>query len=194
VLREETDRVDDLGWCVLRTSGKNTLRLAKSLSDAGLEVWTPREERMIRVPRANVRRPVVLPIMPSYVFARASQLVELIQIIDRKRRMKADCPDFSLMRLADQIPIIADVLLNGLRTIESRRVIRKRAAKLPVGLQVKVGEAGGSFAGMKGRVERSGEEYTMVCFDNRMTVKISTYLLCENELQQSQPAARKRAA
>lgn len=184
-----------MGWCVLRTSGRHTLRLAKSLSDAGLKVWTPIEERMIRIPRANVRRPIVLPIMPSYVFARACHIVDLIQIIESKKRMESDHPDFSLFRLADRIPIIADELLNGLRTIEKRRIPRKKSAKLPVGLQVKVGEAGGSFAGMQGRVERSGEDYTMVCFDNRLTVKISTYLLTENDIRQElQPAVRKRAA
>jgi transcription antitermination factor NusG len=179
-------------WCVLRTSGKNTLRLAQSLADEGMQVWTPKEERMVRVPRANVRRPVTLPIMPSYVFARATHLIDLLQIIDRKKRLESDHPDFSLMRLGDRIPIIADELLNGLRTIELKRVPRKRSIKLPAGLQVKVGEAGGSFAGMHGRVERSDEGYTVVCFDNRMTVKISTYLLCENELQQ-RPVARKAA-
>lgn len=182
------------GWCVLRTSGKHTLRLAKGLTNAGLQVWTPIEERMIRVPKANVRRPVVLPIMPSYLFARASHLLDLLQIIDRKKRMKSDLPDFSLMRLADRIPIIADKLLEGLRTIEQTRIPRKKAAKLPAGLQVRVGEAGGSFAGMQGRVERSGEGYTLVCFDNRITVKISTYLLTENDIRKEfQPAVRRAA-
>ena len=109
--------------------------------------------------------------------------------------MESDHPDFSLFRLADRIPIIADELLNGLRTIEMKRVPRKKSAKLPVGLTVKVGEAGGSFAGMQGRVERSGEDYTLVCFDNRMSVKISTYLLTENDIRQEfVEAARKRAA
>lgn len=183
-----------MSWCVLRTSGKHTLRLAKALSDAGLQVWTPIEEKMLRIPRANVRRPIVLPIMPSYVFARSEHLIDLLQIIDRKKRLELDVPDFSLMRLADRIPVIADELLNGLRTIEQKRAPRKRPAKLPVGLEVTVGTGGGSFAGMHGRVERSGGEYTMVCFDNRFTVKISTYLLCESELSIPQPAARRRAA
>lgn len=188
-------RVAEAGWCVLRTSGKNTLRLANSLANAGLQVWTPIEERMIRVPRANVRRPITLPIMPSYVFARSTHIIDLIQIIERKKRLECDHPDFSLFHYADRIPIIADELLNGLRTIEQKRIPRKKSVKLPVGLQVKVGEAGGSFAGMQGRVERSGEDYTMVCFDRRMTVKISTYLLTENDIRQElQPAVRKRAA
>jgi transcription antitermination factor NusG len=179
---------------VLRTSGRFTLRLAKSLTAAGLQVWTPIEQKVIRVPRANVRRSIVLPLMPSYVFADAAHLVELIQINERKKRLEVDVPDFSLMRLGDRIPLIEDELLNGLRTIEQKRAPKKRAPKLPVGLKVRVGEAGGSFAGMKGRVEQSGEQYTLVCFDNRMTVKISTYLLCENELSSDQPAALQRAA
>jgi transcription antitermination factor NusG len=183
-----------MGWCVLRTSGKNTLRLAKSLADVGLFVWTPIEERMIRVPRANVRRPVVLPIMPSYVFARAEHLIDILQLIDRKKRLESDHPDFSLMRLGERIPIIDDRLLEGLRTIEQKRAPRKKAIKLPVGLQVKVGQAGGSFAGMHGRVEQSGDSYTMVCFDNRITVKISTYLLCESELHVEQRRAVRKAA
>ena len=181
-----------MDWCVLRTSGRHTLRLAKSLADAGLEVWTPIEEKTIRVPRMNVRRPITLPIMPSYVFASAEHLVDLIQISDGMKPIGV--PDFSLMRLGDNIPIIEDHLLNGLRTLEQKRAPKKKSRKLPVGLNVTVGQAGGAWAGMSGKVEQSGERYTLVCFDNRLTVKISTYMLCESELKEDQPAALRRAA
>jgi hypothetical protein len=50
-------------------------------------------------------------------------------------------------------------------------------------VEVRVKIEGGSFAGMMGRVERSDETSTLVCFDDRLVVKISTSLLDENKLQ-----------
>lgn len=161
-------------WIILRTSGRHTMRLAESLSQDGYEAWTPIETRMLRIPRANVRRTVKLPIMPSYVFARAQYLIDLIQLAEMRTPTHAD---FSVMHFHDRIPVIAEHHLQGLRLIEAKRTPRKKAAPLTPGLSVRVKTEGGSFAGMKGRVERSNEGMTLVCFDSRLTVKIATSLL-----------------
>jgi transcription antitermination factor NusG len=190
-------------WVILRTSGRHTLRLAETLSEDGLEAWTPVETRNIRIPRANVRRTVQLPIMPSYVFARAHNLIDLIQLsalrpiprrvscrpCDRGEEWRPYHADFSVMRYHDRIPVIADGHLQSLRTIEAKRAPKKRGTPLMPGLSVRVKQEGGSFAGMKGRVERSDEGSTLVCFDNRLTVKIATALLDASEIVDLRKAA-----
>lgn len=183
-------------WVILRTQGRNTLRLAETLSEDGYEAWTPVESRNIRIPRANVRRTVRLPIMPSYVFVRAQHLIDLIQLagmkpiprrvcsrpLERSEEWRPFHADFSVMRYCDRIPVISDHHLQSLRTIEAKRAPKRKAAPLTPGLNVRVKQEGGSFAGMKGRVERSDEGSTLVCFDNRLSVKISTSLLDVSEI------------
>lgn len=190
-------------WCILRTSGRHTLRLAEILGRDGFEVWTPIERKVVRVPRMNVKRPVALPIMPSYVFAKSCHLIDLIQLSAMPLKPRFDarlvaCPDFSIMHHGDRIPIIADDQLQALRRIEVKRQPKKRAdITFPRGVDVKVKVEGGSFAGMKGRVERSDHVSTLVCFDDRLTIRISTSLLSLDELGLGSPsrgeAARKAA-
>lgn len=169
-----------MGWCVLRTSGRHTLRLAQTLAADGFETWTPREVRRVRIPRANVRREAELPIMPSYVFAGADRLVDLLHLSEQDFTAH---PRFTVMRFHDSIPTIADGHLQALRTLEARRQPRRKALRFANGVEVVVKIEGGSFAGMRGRVERSDEATTLVCFDNRLTVKIPTFQLSGNELQ-----------
>jgi transcription antitermination factor NusG len=180
-------------WIILRTCGRHTLRLAETLSEDGYEAWTPIETRAIRIPRANVRRTAKLPIMPSYVFAKAEHIIDLIQLsaMKPKPRRLSNQPahaDFTVMHFHDRIPIIAEHHLQSLRTIEAKRTPRAKAAvRFEPGVQVKVRTEGGSFAGMKGRVERSDCGDTLVCFDSRLTVKISTSLLAPDEVGMVSP-------
>lgn len=198
----------EAGWCVLRTAARHTLTLAESLAADGYEVWTPVEVRMIRIPRKNVKREVRLPIMPSYIFARAHQLVDLL--------MMADCPvkrrtcasgrdewgreikpkphsDFDVMHAFGQIPMVPDKHLTRLREIEIQRTPKRKAEKTFIpGVLVKVG--GGSFGGMAGTVKRSDSGYTLVCFNDRYEVKIPTLLLQEDGVSDEAEIAFPRAA
>jgi transcription antitermination factor NusG len=185
------------GWCVLRTSSRHTIQLAETLAEDGYDVWTPIETRMIRIPRKNVKREVRLPIMPSYVFARAHQLIDLMLLSDmpskpRQRGIGAHA-DFSVMRAFRQIPLVPDTHLAELRRIEIRRTPRKKAEKRFIpGVIVKVG--GGSFGGMVGKVERSDTGYTLVCFNDRYSVKIPTLLLKEDDVSDRDEIAFPEAA
>lgn len=185
-------------WIILRTSGRMTLKLAETLAEDGFEVWTPAEVKKVRIPRANVRRDVKLPIMPSYVFAKASHLIELLQLakLEVKPRRglgwgKPAHASFSVMRHSDMIPFISDAHLQALRTIEAKRAPKRKAERaLPKGLQVRVSDQGGSFQGMSGTVERSDQGHTLVCFSGRYVVKIATFLLHEDDLRRDNVAAR----
>ncbi len=182
-------------WCILRTSGRTTLRLAETLAEDGFDVWTPIENRTIRVPRKNVRRPITLPLMPSYVFARAHHLVDLLQMaaMGFKPRRKANQPahvDFTVMHYNDRIPVIGEAQLHSLRRLEHKLKPKVKAARtFGQGVQVRVKIEGGSFAGMKGVVRRSDHGLTLVCFDNRMEVKINTSLLDEDAIGTTQPCS-----
>jgi transcription antitermination factor NusG len=198
---DEKERVSE--WCVLRTSGRSTMRLAQSLAEDGFETWTPIETRRIRIPRANVRRDIRLPLMPSYVFARSHHLVDLIQMANmpfkpRRSHGKPAHPDFSIMHHHETIPLIADDQLQALRQLEAKRTPRKRAAQtFARGVEVRIKIEGGSFAGMKGVVQRSDHGHSLVFIDNRMTVKIPTSLLFEDDIKTQsaliEPAASKAA-
>lgn len=185
------------GWIILRTSGRCTMRLAETLTEDGYDAWTPIETRNVRIPRANVRRTIKLPIMPSYVFVRARYLIDLIQLsgmkpiprrvcdrpADRSDEWRPFHSDFSVMRFNESIPVIDDRHLQSLREIEVKRTPKKKSNhKFLPGVDVRVKIEGGSFAGMKGRVEKSDHGDTLVCFDGRLTVKISTSLLTLDEV------------
>jgi len=177
---------NEMSWCVLRTASRNTIGLAETLAEDGYEVWTPIETKTMRIPRKNVKREVRLPIMPSYVFARARHLVDLLQLAEMsvKPRRESGRPahaGFSVMHAFDQIPLVPDAHLAALRRIEIKRTPLKKADKRFIpGVTVKVG--GGSFGGMVGRVERSDKGHTLVCFNERYLVKIPTLLLSADSL------------
>ena len=182
-------------WCILRVRGSRTLRLAQSLAEDGFEVWTPTETRKVRVPKMNVRRDIVLPLMPSYVFARTRHLIVLLQLAAlpvkprRGKGLRKPAHDaFQVMRCFGGIPTVTDKDLDALRALEARRTPRRRAERsFDKGAGVRV--EGGSFGGLAGIVERSDQTHTMVCFDGRLRVKIPTCILREDGVQDENIAA-----
>lgn len=182
-------------WCILRCVGRTTLKLADSLGKDGFEVWAPRETRKIRIPRMNVRREVVLPLLPSYVFARARHLVDLLGLASMPgkprplgNKSEPAHADFSVMQCFGKLPLVADCDLNGLRTLEAKLTPRKKADwSFRPGASVKV--EGGSFGGMTGDVQRSDNAHTLVCFSDKFVVKIATSLLLLDDIGMEQPLA-----
>lgn len=107
-------------WCILSTTGGRTLPLARSLGEAGIEVWTP--TRTIRRPAPGQRRRLVLgrrrkmverdlAILPGFVFARAVHLDDLARIaIDPTSRH----PMFIVFQCAGRAPMVSDDSIRGL--------------------------------------------------------------------------------
>lgn len=187
-------------WCILRTSGRHTLTLAESLAKDGFEVWTPVETRRIRIPRANARRDVTLPIMPSYVFARVAHLVDLLELAAmpvKPRRGKGlrepAHADFSVLHAFGKIPLVADRHLTELRRLEAKRTPVKRAAySFPRNATARVD--GGIFGGMVGVVVRSTPSNTVLCFNGGFPVEIPTSLLELDKAQEVRYSAALKAA
>lgn len=191
----------------MRTSPRHTMKLAQTLAEDGFEVWTPTETRKIRVPRMNIRRDVVLALMPSYIFARADQAASLILLADANTKAllrKAEARKSRDFRIGDVEKFTPDELARilaakthedfhvmkrpeGIPTVSDADLLalRKEEAKrtpLPKAAKAfRKGEdvrvEGGSFGGMSGSVERSDRTHTLVCFNGRYVVKIPTTFL-----------------
>lgn len=177
-------------WFMIRTSGPKTLALSRSLSTAGLDVWTPIEVRQRRRPRSKARVELEVPVMPTFVFVRASQLSQITRILAHPM---SGHPRFSLFLYDGRIPFIADREVQSLREVEerSRAALKREQRKsqrrtFPAGTEVRVPE--GSFAGMSGIVKQGNDRFALVCFGGSMTVKIATFLLEADALQCVRPA------
>ena len=203
-------RVGVSDWIILRTSGRFTLTLAKTLAEDGFDVWTPAKTEMIRVPRKNARREVRLPLTPSFIFARAEHLVDLLQLAkmvvkpragwkNGYRRDKEDEQpphhDFSVFHWGDNIPMIHDAALEALRAEEGRAIPKRKRSPFGPNEVVKVTK--GSFAGMTGVIERTNgkeSEVWLTMFGRHFRTKIPTFLLKADQVCKANIPAAKRAA
>lgn len=181
-------------WIILRTSGRSTLVLAKSLEEDGFEVWTPVRTQVIRVPRMNVRREVRLPLLPSFVFVRAHHLHGLLELekmavkprrlVSGERHSQPAHRSFSVFRYLDQIPTVADRHLEPLRQRQAqlqRLAVPKSALpRFDRGQRVRVTR--GVYQGCVGKVERCKDGLALVLSPAwNFPVKIPTWLLSEDE-------------
>jgi transcription antitermination factor NusG len=193
------DRDERPGWIILRTAPASTLNLAKSLTDAGFEVWTPIEEQVRRLARQRKEVERKVPIMPTFVFARDVHQVELSLLAGRA--LKAQ-PSFSIFRHAGRIPVIKDASLGQLRSAEvqaekraeARRSAIKRKERCQLSKGTTVTVESGAFAGLTGVVERTKGSFAVICFGGRYEFEISSWLLKPNEAHSSGKPALGTAA
>lgn len=97
-------------WCILRTGGRHTIPLAKSLADAGFRAWTPTDITLRKVRRGKevVEIEIEAAITPTFVFARADHLDDLARI---RQLPFGPHPDFSIFQRAGAAPLIAGTTL-----------------------------------------------------------------------------------
>ncbi len=147
-------------WCILRTKGSSTLRLARSLAIAGIEAWTPIEYQDRKSRKLGGRVETAIAVMPTYVFAHAKHLIDLLAEADAQFSAH---PDFSVFRYADKFPLIRDKHLAGLRAIERKAAAENKPVVFPRDESVRVPD--GPFQGLTGRViEDSKGKHTLVAF------------------------------
>lgn len=166
-------------WVVLRCAGASTLPLARSLGEAGFEVWTPTETVTKRVPRTNVKRRITLPVMPGYLFADRAQLWDLVDLAEQLIKGHRD---FSVMRKPDLgYAVIADETLEPLRLVERKHTPVERA--LMAGESVKL--LGGGFDGLHGVIETARGQFAMVRVNGfRGAIKVASWCLLREEPEQ----------
>jgi hypothetical protein len=162
-------------WCVLRCSGRATLRLAQSLAEDGFEVWTPAVTRRVAVPRMNAKREVTLPLLPGFAFAHAEHLWTLVERSEDPGQRFG----FSVFRYLDRYPVIRDQQLDALRNEERKATPRDRMQVYAKGEEVAVlpiaGGAASAFGGMSGSVLRSNDRKTLVLFAGSRRVEFFTF-------------------
>lgn len=174
-------------WCILRTAGSSTLRLQQSLAMAGFETWTPIELQVKRERRSGERIERMVAVMPSYVFAHADRLPDLVFIASAPLNPH---PAFSVFRHLDRFPLVADRELSELRAIERKAAARSSRVKFDRGRNVRTSVE--AFQGLTGQVvETSRGQYTLVAFPGfGIPIKFASWQLSDVELEQTNSAAR----
>lgn len=123
-------------WCILRTAGPRTLRLAETLGEADVEVWTPRHKYRRPVPGAKARldgqRPTQEldgPILPTFLFARAvhQSTLEAVEQDQGNAHIASPHPRFSILRHRGAVPLISDGQIAGLRAEEAEKAALRQA-------------------------------------------------------------------
>jgi hypothetical protein len=171
-------------WCILRTSGRNTLALVESLNADGFTAWTPVERRLVRKHRSPAKEEIALPIMPSFVFAKFGgcelRLSEFLALSMQPRKRQ---PDFSVMLDGHDPAVTRDASLNPLRALEERMQERldrdkfkDRGRVLSKGTTVRIPD-NLAFAGLEGIVEADNGKKALVCFGGRIAVAVESFVL-----------------
>jgi len=196
--RNAEKRRNNSDWCILRTSGPSTLSLVSSLQDAGLHVWTPTEHTKRRVPRSKSTEYRIVPLAPTYVFARRSHLAELQRI---ERMIVSPHPRFSIFRYYGETVFVRHGELGPLRSIQQGTYVRSlpasgKAAGKPRGKSYDVGDVvtftTGSFTGFEGFVDSSDGLTTTVMltlFGREQQVKVDTLQLRSRNVPVKKKAA-----
>lgn len=181
-------------WIVLTTKPRFTMTLAETLREDGLEVWTPIESYVFRVPRMNAKRTIRRAGAPGYIFARVihkDELETLAAMPVKPRRIvagenKPAHAPFRLFRDDGKIITIADCALDEMRTWEAKRTPKRVADyAFPRNERVRVKEGPGS--GKRGMVIRSTPAKTKIlCIGDLYAFEIPTSHLEPDAIQSDQ--------
>lgn len=163
-------------WCILRTAGRHTIPLMETLRADGFTAWTPIEVQRVRKPRSPAKLTRTVAMTPSFVFARTDRLAALLALSNAHRKRQ---PDFSVFHFQNAIPMIADIELEALRSMELKAAPKEKRPQYEKGATVRVPE--GPFAGMSGIVETDDGKFALVGFGGRMKVRVASFLLRPDE-------------
>lgn len=176
-------------WCIARTQTGQTLALARGLTEAGYQAWTPSEVIVRRARRSIPRKEVTVPLMPGIVFVDYARLAELIALArsnmnyqawdsEQQRMVARGLPYFRILRVDDRYPRIRDAELSGVRLAEAKGMVRVKRQTLKAGASVRLRE--GPFEGLTGTVQSVKGTFAQVRFATwPIEVTIALHLLIE---------------
>lgn len=170
------------GWCILRTNGRRTLRLARSLANAGIESWTPRIMQKRKLSRTHLGfREVEEPMMPSFVFARSRHLGDLLRILALPN---SPHPAFSIFQHAGRAPVIGDRDIVNLQAAEEKgRRARRKTQRHVVAVGTRISPDEGAFAGLEGVVVGMLGKQAVVDFGGKILFSVASWLLVEDAVE-----------
>lgn len=162
-------------WCILRTRGSNTLRLASALDLLGIPSWTPIEIQLRSKSKRSAAE-VMVSVMPTYVFASAEYLTDLFALASSP---VSAAPSFSVFKYRDRVPLVADGQLASLKRIEREAAAKRQPVRFTNGATVRTPD--GPFQGLTGQViENTRGEFTLVAFPGfTIPVKFASWKLEE---------------
>lgn len=187
------DILDLGGWFILRMASSDTLSLARALTRAGFDVWTPIERKRGKMPRTRTTYDKEFALMPSYLFVNIHHLAEIQHMAMLPPR---NIPRFVLFQCQGGVPLIGDDQLDALRAEEKRlqgiyeRQCRKgkKGPKFNAGTLVRIEEGG--FAGLDGVVTEQQGQFTLVNFTGfNAPIKVQSILLIQSEDEAGAKAA-----
>ena len=168
-----------MNWIILRCAAASTVPLARSLERQGYEgqIWCPKMNCSDRSGRSRSRKQAEEPLLPTYVFAHADRLSDLME---EQRSPVSNHAPFSVMTLHRRIALVRDRQLDALRLEEAKAAPKQKAPSFPSGTLVRTTEGG--FEGVDGFVVSSKGQWSFVEFEGMpVPVKIRTFLLLRNE-------------
>lgn len=162
-------------WCILRTKARQTLALAESLCNVQFDAWTPVEK--LQLPRKRVKIPVA--VMPTWVFAKASDLLVLLELADTPRKPQ---PEFSVFQFNGRYRTVAESELRSLRLyVEAARPAEERHI-FRRGAPVTVDDP--AWAGLTGIVERDNGKVGLVVF-GKFELEVQSIFIHPTERRQA---------
>lgn len=188
-------------WCILRTGSLRTIRLAAELRELGFDAWTPVEITDKPWPRSSIKREVIIPMTPCYVFAAYDQLDDLLKLShspgalhmrwcpDERRMISHGVPHFTVFLSEGRAPRVPEAVIAPLRAHEAEQnaetmQAREKAARLlaekgpiPRFAAGDTVHVGGAYAGLDLIVvaANTGKQVKVTCKDWLWTTKISAF-------------------
>lgn len=174
-------------WCIIQTSSAGTLALANALNEQGIEAWTPATLEVKRVGKDRQRVEQTVPLMPTFVFARYSQINEILELArspapiylvwdkQERRMVMKGRPYFRIFRHGQMYPAVSNRELDHLRVAERQGKPLQHVRIFKPGEDVRVGSFP-SFEGLIGVIEEVKGGFAMVrfsAFGGECTMKIN---------------------
>lgn len=163
-------------WCIVQTSSAGTLAVAAALNDADIEAWTPTAVEVRRVGKSRDRVEQVVPLMPTFAFARYGHLADVLDLAhapapvymvwdkEERRMVMRGRPHFRVFRHGHIYPAVTDRELDKLRLAEQRGRPIERVRIFKPGEPVRLGPSQG-FEGLVGEIAEVRGNYATVRFD-----------------------------
>lgn len=164
-------------WLVMRCGNNKTFPLVLALNQIGVRAWTPIWVRRRRFPRSNNFHEVMLPCLPSFVFAAEEDMGKAIMSLEQSA-----VPSFSLMNSYGVLARIPDAALDSLRKIADINPRKVNPIVWPsLGVAQRV--ISGAFQGMVGVVVGRSRNHCLMEIEgsNMKAVKIPPFLLADIE-------------
>jgi hypothetical protein len=126
-----------------------------------------------------------VPILPTFVFARACHVPDLQRTIADPM---SPHPPFSIMHYLGRVPLVSDAEIAGARAEEDRwRHAAKKEQRRTFPSKSRVRVTDGPAKGMSGIVVEGDGQHVLVCFGYSRPFKVATWLLEAEQVENNKP-------